>query len=135
MALQEQFAATPLLRDEQLTCASMLQNADDARLLLMPTHHIAPGHGGPDELPVHLPPPHAPGTTLPVILQMFHGHTLAECQADEDTIHRFMLNQKENQARMLLFMQQVFLLLCASLHPAKADRRVSRSRPTARLPL
>ena len=122
MALQEQFAATPLSRDEQSTCASMLQNADEARLLLMPTHHIHPDTG--DLMGFRFScPPHAPGTTLPVIRQMFHGHTLAECQADEDTIHRFMLNQKENQARMLLFMQQVHPLRAPSFDEAKTNKR------------
>ena len=105
-ALQEQFAVTPLSRDEQSTCTSMLQNVEDARLLLMPTHHIHPDTG--DLMGFRFTcPPHAPGTALPVIRQMFHGHTLVECQADENAIHRFMLNLEENRAKMLQFMQQV----------------------------
>ena len=52
-------------------------------------------------------PPHTQGTTLPVICQMFHWHTLVECQEDENTIHRLMLNLEENLAKMLQFIQQV----------------------------
>jgi hypothetical protein len=58
---------------------------------------------------------HAPGTALPVIRQMFHGHTLVECQADENAIHRFMLNLEENRAKMLQFMQQVLPLRLPSV--------------------
>jgi hypothetical protein len=105
-ALQEQFAVTPLSRDEQSTCTSMLQNVEDARLLLMPTHHIHPDTG--DLMGFRFTcPPHAPGTALPVIRQMFHGHTLVECQTGTEQILAMMSNPRLNRERMLAFLRGV----------------------------
>jgi len=38
---------------------------------------------------------------------MFHGHTLVECQADEDMIMRLMSQPEENRKIMLNFLRGV----------------------------
>jgi len=38
---------------------------------------------------------------------MFHGHTLVECQADEELIMRLMSQPEENKKLMLRFLKEV----------------------------
>jgi len=38
---------------------------------------------------------------------MFHGHTLVECQADEELIMRLMSQPEENKRLMLEFLNKV----------------------------
>jgi len=49
----------------------------------------------------------ASGSTLPLIRNMFHGHTLVECKEHEDVILRLMSEVEANRGKMLQFLQQL----------------------------
>ena len=51
--------------------------------------------------------PAAPGNVLPLIRTMFHGHTLVECNENEEVILRLMSDMSANRARMMQFLQNV----------------------------
>jgi hypothetical protein len=104
-SLDTRFQLYPLHGDEELTCRSMLKGNEGARLTVMPTHNMsAEGNfaGFRYQSPVH-----ALGSALPISRTMFHGHTLVECQASEETILRFMSNPRQNNEAMLAFLRGV----------------------------
>lgn len=104
--LGELFALHPLTQDERVTCDSMLSQEPSGNVLLMPTHHI-------NELGDMMGFRYtcnafAAGNCLPVVRNMFHGHTLLECQqADDALIMRLMAEKEANRGRMLAFLQDV----------------------------
>ena len=113
--LRTDYSLYPTTQDEQATCKAILEQGGGSTLLLMPTHHISQ-HGdmmgfkyecGASQL----------GDTLPIVRNMFFGHTAAECQEDDTTIMRLMATPEENKRRMALFMQSLAL----ASQPAELD--------------
>jgi len=102
--LNEAFALHPLTPDERNTCQSMLQH-ESAQVLVMPTHHINElGDMMGFRFTVGA---HAPANVLPLVRNMFHGHTLVECQAGTERILAMMSNPRLNRERMLAFLKGV----------------------------
>lgn len=102
--LEKGFAGPDLSRDEETTCEAMLGEGE-ARLTVMPTHHI---NSLGDLIGFRFDcAPYLPGSSLPLVRTMFHGHTLVECQAKESDILRLMSHPEENQQCMKRFLQDV----------------------------
>jgi hypothetical protein len=100
----EVFALHPLTKDERTTCESMLQH-EGAHITLAPNHHI---NHFQDLMGFRFDcEPFLGAGALPLVRTMFHGHTLVECQAKEDTILRLMNQTQENKQKMLEFLQQI----------------------------
>jgi len=102
--LDESFALHPLTPDERNTCQSMLL-PESTKVLVMPTHHI-------NELGDMMgfrftANAHAPANVLPLVRNMFHGHTLVECQTGTEQILAMMSNPLLNRERMLAFLRGV----------------------------
>lgn len=98
----DKFRCRPLSGDEELTCKTLVQQHASARIVVMPTHHInSMGNmmGFRFSCSAHLP-----GKYLPVSRTMFHGHTLVECQVDEQEILRFMSRRDELKVLMTQFL-------------------------------
>ena len=76
------------------------------RVMVMPTHHI---NEMGDMMGFRFScNAYAAGNCLPVVRNMFHGHTLVECQqADEALILSLMSNPDENRQRMRDFLLKV----------------------------
>jgi len=49
----------------------------------------------------------SPGSCLPVVRNMFFGHTLVECSDREDAILRLMSQPAENRVKMQGFLERV----------------------------
>jgi len=102
--LDERYSLHPLTADERVTCESMLALDPSCRVMPMPTHHI---NEMGDLMGFRFScNAFAKGSCLPVVRNMFHGHTLVECQrADAGQILRLMSSPEENCAKMRAFLE------------------------------
>ena len=95
--IDEAFSLHPLTRDEETTCESMLQH-ENSKLTIAPNHHI---NRFQDLMGFRFDcEPFLPGSALPLVRTMFHGHMLVECQEREETILRLMNQPGENRRIM-----------------------------------
>jgi len=98
------FSLFPLTQDEKVTCESIL-SADNAQLLVMPTHHI--NEFGNFMGFRYVCDPYVNANTLPIVRNMFHGTTMIQCDVTEEQILGLMMASKENKTKMLEFLQGV----------------------------
>jgi hypothetical protein len=96
----------PLTNDERVTAQSMLAHEPSSKVLMMPTHHI---NEMGDMMGFRFTcNAYAAGNHLPVVRTMFHGHTLVECPAaDETLIMQLMSQPAQNRTKMLEFLRGV----------------------------
>ena len=103
--LKADFGLYPITQDETATCKAILDQEPKARLMLLPTHHIS---GSGDMMGFKYECPAAqPGSALPVVRNMFFGHTAVECLDDDGEILRLMSDPGENTRRMERFLKRV----------------------------
>ena len=103
--LRMDYALYPMTQDEQATCRAILEQEQSAGVLLMPTHHISQ-HG--DMMGFRYECAASPaGDTLPIVRNMFFGHTAAECQDDDAAIMRLMASPADNRRKMEQFLQSL----------------------------
>ena len=99
--LNTDFGLFSLTREETSTVESMLSH-EQTKITLMPTHHI---NGLGDMMGFRFEcASFLPGSCVPLVRTMFHGHTLVECQASEEDIMRLMSQPDENKRLMLQFL-------------------------------
>ena len=100
--LSTEFGLFPLTREETSTVESML-GPEQTKITLMPTHHI---NGLGDMMGFKFEcASFLPGSCIPLVRTLFHGHTLVECQASEDQIMRLMSQPDVNRQLMLEFLR------------------------------
>ena len=103
--LKGEFALYPITGDEAATCKAILDQEPTARLLLMPTHHIS-SNGDMMGFRYECQAGQA-GSALPVVRNMFSGHTAVECLDEDAQILQLMSDPSENQRRMREFLSKV----------------------------
>jgi len=82
----------------------MLQD-EHSKVTTMPTHHV--NYLG-DMMGFRFEcGPFLTANNMPIVRTMFHGHTVVECQASEETIMKIMSCPEENRRIMLKFLQRV----------------------------
>lgn len=102
--IDTRFSMHPLSNDELVTCQSMLEN-EHTKVMIMPTHHV--NYLG-DMMGFRFEcGPYLAANFMPIVRTMFHGHTVVECQASEETIMRIMSHPEENKKTMLKFLQHI----------------------------
>jgi hypothetical protein len=102
--IDNRFSMYPLSADEVVTCQSMLQD-EHSKVTIMPTHHV--NYLG-DMMGFRFEcGPFLTANNMPIVRTMFHGHTVVECQASEETIMKIMSCPEENRGTMLKFLQRV----------------------------
>ena len=103
--LRSDFALHPITTDENTTCKAMLDQEETASILLMPTHHISlqgDMMGFRYECSSY-----KSGDSLPVVRNMFSGHTAVECLDDESAIMQIISNPEENRRKMKEFWENL----------------------------
>ena len=103
--LKGDYALYPVTQDEAATCKAILDQDPTARLLLLPTHHISLAGdmmGFRYECQAG-----QSGAALPIVRNMFSGHTAVECQDEDGVILRLMSDPEENRRRMAAFLERV----------------------------
>jgi hypothetical protein len=102
--IDNRFSMYPLSADEVVTCQSMLQD-EHSKVTIMPTHHV--NYLG-DMMGFRFEcGPFLTANNMPIVRTMFHGHTVVECQAPEETIMKIMSCPEDNKRIMLEFLQRV----------------------------
>ena len=103
--LREDFGLYPMTNDEAVTCRAILEQEPSASMLLMPTHHIS--HSGDMMGFKYECSDRCSGGALPVVRNMFFGHTAVECLDDDAAIMRLMSKPEENRLKMAAFMERL----------------------------
>ena len=103
--LRTTFALYPVTQDEEATCKAIIVQDPTAKMLLMPTHHISPDG---DMMGFRYKCRDSqPGDALPIVRNMFFGHTAVEFRDDDAAIMRLMADLIENRRKMAEFMESV----------------------------
>ena len=103
--LRTDFALHPITTDETATCRAMLEQDKTAAILLMPTHHISQQG---DMMGFRYEcSSSSTGESLPVVRNMFFGHTAVECLSSEADILALMSDKERNKARMAEFLENL----------------------------
>ena len=105
--LREDFSLYPITNDEATTCKAILNQEPSSTMLLMPTHHIS--YGGDMmgfKYECNGMVPHS-GGSLPVVRNMFFGHTAVECIESDSAIMQLMSDPERNRAIMAAFMEKL----------------------------
>ena len=94
-SIDPRFALHPLSRDEETTCAGILQSEPRARLTVMPTHHMdGDGHLSGFR---YVCPGATRAACLPISRQMFFGHSAVRCLARGGEKDKEKEKEKERQ--------------------------------------
>jgi hypothetical protein len=113
--LRRAFALYPTTQDEDATCQAILDQEPSSGMLLMPTHHISPQGdmmGFRYECAAT-----QPGNVLPVVRNMFFGHTAVECLDDDAAVMKLISDPEANRRTMADFLAKV----AADRRPAELD--------------
>ena len=113
--LKTDYALYPITNDEIATCSAMLNQEPSSKILLMPTHHIA--HLGDMMGFRYECTADRTGDALPIVRNMFFGHTATECLDNDADILKLMSSPEENRQKMTEFMN----MLRESHRPADLD--------------
>jgi hypothetical protein len=105
-------ALHPITPDEEATCRAMLEQEYSARILLMPTHNISL-HGDMTGFRYECDAS-KPGSVMPMVRNMFLGHTAVECMDDDAAIMSLLSDPNAARHKMREFLEEIH----SNYHPA-----------------
>lgn len=99
------FVLHPLSNDEEQTYEHFFSKCPGAQIVILPTHHMTE-YGDLSGFMFQCESTNT-GSCLPISRTMFFGHTLVECEADEEVIWNLITQKEKNKEIMESFLNNI----------------------------